>query len=161
MTYFLRQQSGVLCTVIIIAISALTASPMTVLALTKPSEPQMILAKASIPEDVPETAVFRGGPDGGYYVTLVLSPLVLADGRQLPAYELGVFHGFSGDVEYQGAAHYVPPREVDADGTVRYVSAPSVEDILKSAYYSFGALEFPVAGSSRPGKIIPLPLSEE
>lgn len=110
------------------------------------------------PENVPSDAVFRGGPDGGYFIKIVPDPLELAEGQELSAYHVEIYHSFSGDVEYQGNGLYVPPREIDPDGQEVFLPAPPVEEILNSAYYSFGAIEFPVEGSATPGRIVPLPL---
>ncbi|MDO5638567.1 MAG: hypothetical protein Q4G28_01710 [Neisseria sp.] len=110
------------------------------------------------PENVPSDAVFRGGPDGGYFIKIVPAPLKLADGRALSAYHVEIYHAFSGDMAYQGNGLYVPPREIDPDGREVFLPAPPVAEILDSTYYSFGALEFPVEGAAAPGRIIPLPL---
>lgn len=127
---------------------------------TQPLEGQdMTSHRAPTPPDgVPVDAVFRGGADGGYFVTLTETPLVLADGRQLAGYRMGIYHSFAGDIEYDGVGLYIPPREVSPDGTVQFMPAPSVADILGSAFYSAGALEFPVPGSASPGRIVPMPL---
>lgn len=110
------------------------------------------------PHGVPPQAVFRGGLDGGYFVTLVHQPLVLKNGRSLEAYKMGIYHAFSGDVEYRGNGLYVPPSNMSSDGEVYFFPPPPVDVILDSAYYSFGALEFPVEGSVELGRIVPLPL---
>lgn len=110
------------------------------------------------PEGVPAKAVFRGGLDGGYYVTLAPRPLTLKNGRTLNAYEMGIYHSFSGETEYKGNGIYIPPREVSSEGNVYFLPPPSVDVILDSAYYSFGSLEFPILGSADLGRIVPLPL---
>src|SRR5690606_16735018 len=93
------------------------------------------------PSSVPPDAVFRGGADGGYFVSLVLNPLSLANGQKLTAYEMGVYHSFSGDVEYKGNGIYIPPSEVSSNGNLHFLPPPSVDVILQTTYYSFGALE--------------------
>ena len=42
------------------------------------------------PAGVPAEAVFRGGPDGGYFIQLRRDDFRLADGRHLPAFHLTI-----------------------------------------------------------------------
>lgn len=123
--------------------------------MTEPADKQI---PADRPENVPADAVFRGGLDGGFFVALSERPLTLSDGRQLPAYDMAIYLSFSGDEEYRGVGLYIPLREVTSDGQSVFLPAPSVEEILQTAYYSLGALEFSVEGSASKGRIVPYPL---
>lgn len=110
------------------------------------------------PEGVPSNAIFRGGPDGGYFIVLQRNDLTLEDSQRLPAYWLEAYDSFSGQVDFKGTAIFVSDREVSPDGETVYYDPPPVSEILSTAYYNGGELEFDINGVKNAGRIIPINL---
>ncbi|TKW67692.1 MAG: hypothetical protein DI616_05085 [Paracoccus denitrificans] len=108
------------------------------------------------PAGVPADAVFRGGPDGGYFIRLLRDDFALADGGRLPAYHLSVWPDAGGSVEYAGPAIFVSDRGMDVDGERYVLRPPSVATILRSAYFNGVELRFDIGEHARFGRIIPL-----
>lgn len=108
------------------------------------------------PQGVPPGAIFRGGLDGGYFISLSRNDLLLQNGTYLPAYKIGVYHSNSGEVEFEGIGLFVSIKEVSAEGKEYFYEPPSIEEIMSSAYYNGGELEFDIKGVSNAGRIIPL-----
>ncbi len=110
------------------------------------------------PENIPQDAVFRGGPDGGFFINLRRNDLMLTNGNAIPAYELGVYWPDSGDIEFEGIALFVSDREISSEGEVYYHDPPPVTDIISTAYYNGSELQFDVNGLSHVARLIPLNL---
>lgn len=108
------------------------------------------------PENIPQDAVFRGGPDGGFFIYLKRRDLLLEDGINLPAYKLGVYWPGDGEIEFDGIGIFVSDREISSEGIPYYHEPPALNKILSTAYFNGGELEFEINGIPNAGRIIPL-----
>lgn len=108
------------------------------------------------PAAVPADAVFRGGPDGGFFIRLRREDFRLSDGRQLPAYHLGIWNSFDGSVHYDGPAIFISERGMDTDGILYTLPPPADSAILATAYFNGIELRFDIGGHFRFGRIIPV-----
>lgn len=108
------------------------------------------------PAGVPAEAVFRGGPDGGYFILLRRQDFTLADGRHLPAYRLGAWHESGGAAEYDGPAIFISDPAMGDDGVARRVPPPELTEILDTAHFNGLELRFDIGELHRHGRIIPL-----
>jgi hypothetical protein len=113
------------------------------------------------PARVPVDAVFCAGRDGGHYVSLKRADLRLADGRHLPAFQVGAWHGLTGDPAFIGTGIFVFD-PVENVGTADQPPAlPAEADILRSASFDGRELRFDYAGRREFGRIIALDMPAE
>ncbi|ATG47254.1 hypothetical protein CEW89_06530 [Celeribacter ethanolicus] len=111
------------------------------------------------PENVPLDAVFRGGLDGGFFISLERRDLVLKDGIKVPAYWIEAYDSYSGIAEYKGMGIFISDREMSSDGETYFYAPPSVEDILSSGYFDGSELAFDIDGHAKVGRIIPVDIN--
>lgn len=112
------------------------------------------------PAGVPPEAVFCHGVEGGYFVALKRDDLILADGRKLPAFQIGAWHGRTGAAEFIGTGIFVSdPVVATADG--RDAVPLREAEILKSAYFTGRELHFDMDDHGAVGRIIPLTVALE
>ena len=108
------------------------------------------------PAGVPADAVFCAGRDGGHYVRLKRADLRLADGRHLPAYQVGAWHGLTGDPAFIGTGIFVSDPAMKVDASDHPPALPAETEILRSASFDGHELRFDYAGRRAFGRIIAL-----
>ena len=108
------------------------------------------------PAAVPADAVFCAGRDGGHYVSLKRADLHLIDGRRLPAFQVGAWHGLTGDPAFIGTGIFVSDPAMRVVDVAHPPALPAEGEILRSASFDGRELRFDYAGRRQFGRIIAL-----
>ena len=113
------------------------------------------------PAGVPVDAVLRDGAEGGYYIRLQRQDLRLADGRRLPAFQIGAWDSHTGEQVFVGAGIFVLDRPSARPAAA--LIPPGEAEILRSASFDGRELRFDISGQPRGGRIIVLdvPLGQD
>lgn len=122
--------------------------------------PRLAVGVPPHPAGVPTEAVFCNGVEGGYFIVLKRDDLILVDGRQLPAFQIGAWHSRTGAAEFIGTGIFVSDPVVTAGGGPEALPLQEAE-ILKSAYFTGRELHFDMDDHGSVGRIIPLTVALE